>query len=47
VTTNPPDRVREFSFTAGGGSYASLFDGSQQPLSWDNIVWLDRDVLTP
>lgn len=47
VTTNPPDRVREFSFTAGGGSYASLFDGSQRPLSWDNIVWLDRDVLTP
>lgn len=47
VTTSPPDRVRDFSFTAGGGSYASLFDGSQRPLSWDNIVWLDRDVLVP
>ncbi len=47
VTTGPPDRVREFSFTAGGGRYASLFDGSERPLSWDNVVWLDRDVLTP
>jgi hypothetical protein len=47
VTTNPPDRVREFSFSAGGGGYAALFDGSQRPLSWDNILWLDRDVLIP
>jgi hypothetical protein len=47
VTTSPPDRVRDFSFSAGGGSYASLFDGTQRPLSWDNIVWLDRDVLVP
>lgn len=47
VTTNPPDRVRSFSFTAGGGSYTSLFDGTERVLSWDNIVWLDRDVLRP
>ncbi len=47
VTTNPPDRVRSFSLTAGGGSYAGLFDGTERVLSWDNIVWLDRDVLRP
>ena len=45
VTTTPPDRVRDFSFTAGGGSYAGLFDGSERVLSWDNIVWLNREVL--
>jgi hypothetical protein len=47
VTTNPRDRVRSFSFRAGGGSYAGIFDGTERVLSWDNIVWLDRDVLRP
>lgn len=47
VTTNPPDRVRDFSFTAGGGSYAALFDGTERALSWDNIVWLNREVFLP
>lgn len=47
VTTTPPDRVRAFSFVAGGGRYAALFDGSEQIVSWDNIVWLNRTVLTP
>lgn len=47
VTTNPPDRVRSFSFTAGGGSYAALFDGTERVLSWDNIVWIGRDVSRP
>jgi hypothetical protein len=47
VTTSPPDRVREFSFSAGGGRYAGLFDGSERVLSWDNIVWLNREVLSP
>jgi hypothetical protein len=47
VTTNPPDRVREFSFTAGGGGYAGLFDGTERALSWDNIVWLNREVFLP
>ena len=47
VTTTPPDRVREFSFSAGGGSYAALFDGSERVLSWDNIVWLNRSVFLP
>ena len=36
VTTNPPDRVLEFSLKAGGGRYAALFDGSEKPLSWDS-----------
>jgi hypothetical protein len=47
VTTNPPDRVRSFSFHGSGGGYAALFDGTERVLSWDNIVWLDREVLRP
>ena len=41
VTTNPPDRVKEFSFKAGGGSYSKLFDGTEKLLSWDNILWIN------
>jgi hypothetical protein len=47
VTTNPPDRVKEFSFKGSGGSYAKIFDGTEKPLSWDNVVWLQRAVLNP
>ena len=47
VTTNPPDRVTAFSFSAGGGSFAALFDGTERLLSWDNILWLNRSVLLP
>ena len=47
VTTNPPDRVKEFSFKGSGGSYAKLFDGTEKALSWDNILWLNRSVLLP
>jgi hypothetical protein len=47
VTTTPPDRVKEFSFKASGGSYARLFDGTQKVLSWDNILWINRSVLLP
>ena len=47
LPTNPPDRVKEFSLTRGGGSYAKLFDGSEQVLSWDNILWINRSVLVP
>jgi hypothetical protein len=47
VTTNPPDRVKEFTFKAGGGSYAKLFDGTEKLLSWDNIVWIHRTILLP
>jgi hypothetical protein len=44
-TTNPPDKVKEFSFKASGGSYAKLFDGTEKPVSWDNVIWLNRTVL--
>ena len=47
VTVNPPDRVKEFSFKAGGGSYAKLFQGTPKLLSWDNILWINRSVLLP
>lgn len=47
VTTTPPDRVRQFSFRAGGGRYAKLFDGTERVLSWDNILWLSRSVFAP
>jgi hypothetical protein len=47
VTTNPTDRVRDFSFKASGGSYAKLFDGTEKVLSWDNIIWLNRSVFLP
>ena len=45
ATTNPPDRVKEFSFKGSGGSYAKLFDGTEKVLSWDNILWINRTVL--
>ena len=44
-TTNPPDKVKEFSFKASGGSYAKLFDGTEKPVSWDNVIWLNRTIL--
>ncbi|MQA28984.1 MAG: hypothetical protein GEU82_03970 [Luteitalea sp.] len=47
VTTTPPDRVKEFTFKGGGGSYAKLFDGTEQMLSWDNILWINRSVVVP
>lgn len=47
VTTNPPDRVKEFSFKGGGGTYAKLFDGTEKVLSWDNILWINRTVSLP
>ena len=47
VTTNPPDRVTEFSFKGSGGTFAKLFDGTEKVLSWDNIVWINRAVSLP
>ncbi len=47
VTTNPKDRVRKFSFKCGGGSYAKLCDGTEKPLSWDNILWNNRTISKP
>ena len=45
--TNAPDHVKKFSFKAGGGSYAKLFDGTQKLLSWDKIIWTNRSILLP
>jgi hypothetical protein len=42
VTTNPADRVKAFTFSGGGGSFAKLFDGTQKVLSWDNVLWINR-----
>jgi hypothetical protein len=47
VTTNPPDRVNQFSFKGSGGSFAKLFDGTEKVLSWDNILWINRSVSLP
>ncbi len=47
ATTNPPDRVKEFSFKASGGTISKLFDGTEKLLSWDNILWINRSVFLP
>src|ERR1700744_740507 len=47
ATTNPPDRVKKFSFKAGGGSFAKLLDGTEKLLSWDNIIWIQRSIFLP
>jgi len=47
VTTTPPDRVQEFSFEAGGGKFAPLFDGTQKALSWDSQPTYRRAILKP
>jgi hypothetical protein len=47
VTTTPPDRVKEFSYSAGGGAIGTLFDGTEKVLSWDSFPWYSRTVLAP
>jgi hypothetical protein len=47
VTTNPPDRVQEFSYSAGGGRIAELFDGTERVLSWDSFPWYNLEILSP
>ena len=47
ATTTPPDRVKDFSFKASGGSYSKLFDGTEKLLSWDNILWINRSISLP
>ena len=47
ATTNPPNRVKEFSFKASGGTYSKLFDGTEKLLSWDNILWINRTISVP
>ena len=47
ATTNPPDHVMEFTYSAGGGKLASLFDGTEKVLSWNSFPWYDRTVIAP
>jgi hypothetical protein len=47
ATTTPPDRVKQYSFKGSGGAFAKLFDGTEQTVSWDNILWMVRTVSTP
>jgi hypothetical protein len=47
VTTTPPDRVKSFKFSGGGGSYGKLLDGTQKILSWDSILWMNRTESKP
>jgi hypothetical protein len=30
-----------------GGSFATICDGSQKVLSWDNIPWINRQIFQP
>jgi hypothetical protein len=46
-TTNPPDRVKQYSFKGSGASFAKIFDGTEKAVSWDNIVWMMRTVSVP
>ncbi|HEY0263367.1 MAG TPA: hypothetical protein VGC07_02485 [Granulicella sp.] len=47
TTTNPPDKVKEFSLKVSGGSFDKLIGGPLKVLSWDNILWLNRTVSKP
>ena len=46
-TTNPPDNIRKFSYKAGGGKIAALFDGTEKVVSWDSFPWYIRTVSAP
>ncbi|HTP96503.1 MAG TPA: hypothetical protein VMK05_11665 [Burkholderiales bacterium] len=46
-TTTPPDHIRKFSYKAGGGRIAALFDGTEKVVSWDSFPWYIRTVSAP
>ena len=46
-TTTPPDHIKKFSYKAGGGKIAALFDGAEKVVSWDSFPWYIRTVSTP
>ena len=46
-TTNPPDNIKKFSYKAGGGRIAALFDGTEKVVSWDSFPWYIRTVSAP
>jgi hypothetical protein len=41
------DRVTEFSYKAGGGKIAPLFDGTEKVVSIDALHWYNRGVYQP
>jgi hypothetical protein len=41
------DRVKEFSYKAGGGKIAPLFDGTEKVVSIDALHWYNRGVYLP
>jgi hypothetical protein len=41
------DRVKEFSYKAGGGKIAPLFDGTDKVVSIDALHWYNRGVYLP
>jgi hypothetical protein len=41
------DHVRSFEYTATGGKFAALFDGTERVLSWDSIPWHNRSISKP
>ena len=41
------DRVREFSYKAGGGKIAPLFDGTERVVSIDTMHWYNRGIYLP
>ncbi len=47
ATTAPPDHIRKFSYKAGGGKIAALFDGTEKVVSWDSFPWYIRTVSAP
>jgi hypothetical protein len=47
VTTTPPVRVQEFSFTADGGAFDALLGASPRPLSWDSQPTYRRSIAAP
>jgi hypothetical protein len=47
ATVNVRDRVKEFSYKAGGGRVGPLFDGSERVVSIDSFHWYNRGVYLP
>jgi hypothetical protein len=47
ATITVRDRVKEFSYKAGGGKIAPLFDGTEKVVSIDALHWYNRGVYLP
>jgi hypothetical protein len=47
VSVPVTDHVKDFSYKAGGGKIASLFDGKEKVLSWDSFPYSVRTISAP